>query len=575
VRRGYTLGLLLLVAAAGALWYRRSPPTPATPYNVLLISLDTVRQDFLGSYGHRPRHAPDLSPSPNLDRLAAEGVRMADAYAPSSWTLPSHISLLTGTTPLVHGVETEVITLDPSLPIMAEILGRHGYRTFGLYTAPYVGPHWGFARGFESYRGMYPPEVTAAEERSIALGEEIEQVAAAGDWRRYDELKRQKVAVDQELNQRSQEAVTSAAVAGAVIERLRELKGDPRPWFGFVHLFDPHCDYVPPPPYDTRFDPDYRGSASGKGCLAGPEVAQLDPVRPGGVIRTIGDRDLEHVLALYEGEIAWVDEHVGRILAALDDLGLTQRTLVIVVSDHGEEFFEHGGLGHRNTLYEEVTRVPMILRLPGVLPVGAALRGPVSLADVMPTVLEMIGLDDLASEGGGESFLGLVRGEEDAADRSVLGRLVVMYGGNVQVDGARDVLFRQVVVQDAFRTGGLKISRRRSWPQFAADAGADLQAVLASAAGEQYGREELEWVDLAAAPAEPDGSHSRDFTAGPPRAALDEFRRRYRDLLAQRKTSRISPLPQNVRDALERLGYGDSTGGAQFPEPDVVLPPPG
>src|SRR5262245_45571246 len=117
--------VVLLVLAAAVFACSERPPPP----NVLLISLDTVRQDVLGCYGHRPRRAPSISTTPVLDAIARDGVRMADAYAPSSWTLPSHISLMTGVPPLVHGVETEVGTLDPSTPTLAEVLRRNGYRT--------------------------------------------------------------------------------------------------------------------------------------------------------------------------------------------------------------------------------------------------------------------------------------------------------------------------------------------------------------------------------------------------------------------------------------------------------------
>src|SRR5690242_7828587 len=172
----------------------------APRYNVLLLSLDTVRQDMLGCYGHRPRRAPAEAVTPAIDRLAAEGVRMVDAYAPSSWTLPSHVSLLTGEPPLVHGVETEVGTIDPSTPTLAEILKRHGYRTVGVYSAPYLEPHWGFDRGFDRYAAAYAPEMLAASARADAMRGDVERAAAAGDWRRYDELRRAKAAIDTELN---------------------------------------------------------------------------------------------------------------------------------------------------------------------------------------------------------------------------------------------------------------------------------------------------------------------------------------------------------------------------------------
>ena len=116
VRGGSLLAALSLVLVFPVSCRRAERPTP---YNVLFISLDTVRQDVLGCYGRRPRHAPGISPSPALDELARSGVRMVDAYAPSSWTLPSHLSMMTGRPPLVHGVETEVGTLDPASPTMA------------------------------------------------------------------------------------------------------------------------------------------------------------------------------------------------------------------------------------------------------------------------------------------------------------------------------------------------------------------------------------------------------------------------------------------------------------------------
>ena len=199
----------LFVIAAGVSC-ARAARTPS--YNVLLISLDTVRQDVLGCYGHRPRRAPDTSPSPALDQLAREGVRMVDAYAPSSWTLPSHLSMLTGQPPLVHGVETEAGTLDASSRTKAEILKEHGYHTAGIYSAPYLEPHWGFGRGFDSYQAVYGPDVVAAAARALEARAKVETAAAAQDWQRYDELKLAEVAIDQELNRSSETAVTSDQV---------------------------------------------------------------------------------------------------------------------------------------------------------------------------------------------------------------------------------------------------------------------------------------------------------------------------------------------------------------------------
>src|SRR5436190_2588055 len=146
------LAAAVLAAAAGR-------AAAADRYNVLLVSLDSVRQDFVGCYGHRPRRAPDVPVTPEIDRLAALGVRMADAYASSSWTLPSHVSLLTGEPEVVHGVDTDQQSLDASVPTLAELLKRHGYRTAGVFSGPYLEPHWGFGRGFDRYRAAYGRKV--------------------------------------------------------------------------------------------------------------------------------------------------------------------------------------------------------------------------------------------------------------------------------------------------------------------------------------------------------------------------------------------------------------------------------
>ena len=562
---------LLLVLGAGAYLYWTLPR--AQPYNVLLISLDTVRADALGCYGRRPHHAPTLSPSPMLDALASQGVRMLDAYGSSSWTLPSHLSMMTGQPSLVHGVDTESGALDRQTPTLAEILKSHGYATMGIYSAPYLEPHWGFGRGFDRYDAMYAPDVVAASQRASAIRGQIDRAAAAADWAQYDQLEQEQTANDDDLNRSSERASTSDQVTAAALTALERLAREPRPWFLFVHFFDAHCDYAPPPPYDTRFDPDYRGTFTGRNCLRDASVALPDPDTPGGLIRTLSDRDLEHVIALYEGEVAWVDAHVGALLRAVDGWGAAQRTLVIVVGDHGEEFFDHGNLGHRHTLYEESVRVPLLLRLPGVLPAGASIRGPVAVTDILPTVLDIVNLP-APSTPGAASFLPLIRGG-DASSRTVLSRLVMMYQGDVAIDADQRVTFRQVRVQDVFRRGPIKITRTRSWPQFPNGLAPSVQAVLHPEAVAQHDREELRWIDVERFPDERDEHYSTSFTDPAARAALDAFRTEYAALAGLRSLPHaVTPLPDHVRNALQGLGYVDPAAGPLFPEPDVLLPAP-
>lgn len=308
--------------------------------------------------------------------------------------------------------------------------------------------------------------------------------------------------------------------------------------------------------------------------MGGPDVGTPHPDRPGALVRTIADRDLEHVYALYEGEVAWVDEHLGKILDALDRTGMAKHTLVVVMSDHGEEFFEHDGIGHRRTLYEEVVRIPLVLRLPGVLPKDAVVPGAVSLPDVMPTVLDVLGLPAVPTPGG-RSFLAAVRAGDPIA-HTPLFRTVMMFGGEVQVDGGAPVTLRQVIVQDGLRHGSIKVQRRRSWPQFQAGLAPDVTDILQREAAAQYAKEELRWIDLARLPSEPREQYSTDFGAPAAKEALAAFQQAYGAALEQRPSEhRTSPLPHNIRRKLESLGYLERETGPSFPEPDLVLPIPG
>jgi arylsulfatase A-like enzyme len=150
-------------------------------------------------------------------------------------------------------------------------------------------------------------------------------------------------------------------------------------FFLFLHYFDCHGDYIPPAPYDKKFDPDYKGKENGRGIFYRQDA-----------IAHLSVMDLAHLVSLYDGGIAYTDEHVGKILQLLQDLRLSENTLVIVLSDHGEGFLEHGKIGHGNSLYEELLRVPLIIRLPGVIPAGKRVVENVSHVDLMPTVLGLL-----------------------------------------------------------------------------------------------------------------------------------------------------------------------------------------
>lgn len=302
--------------------------------SVILISIDSLRADRLGCYGN-PRDT-----SPTLDRLAREGVRFDNAVSTTSWTLPSHMSLLTGRDVLSHGVIAETDQLPAGIPTLAQVLREAGRATAGIVSAPLLDSRFGFDRGFDLYDDQTIPAPTSFDALRDEPAPVVERLAV--DW-------------------------------------LREHAE--RPFFLFLHFWDVHYDYIPPPPYDTLFDPNYAGSMSGR-----------DFFHDTAVNRRIAARDLEHIIALYDGEIRWVDDHIGRILSVVDGLGIAARTAIIVTADHGDEFFEHGFKGHGRTLYREVMQVPLIVRAPTAKP-GTVVDAAVSLSDIMPTVLELAGLE--------------------------------------------------------------------------------------------------------------------------------------------------------------------------------------
>jgi len=324
--------------------------------NLVVILIDTLRADVLGSYGDR------LALTPRLDAFARQGVRFAEMLAPSPWTLPSVSSLLTGLQPQTHGAGQRFGDFDPSSPrqndfaptglpggvrTLAGVLRQQGFYTMGVYQNFYILPGFGVHQGFDDYASY--------EDRAEVL-------------------------VDQALG------------------RLRRTAGDRRT-FLYLHLFDLHSPYNPPEPECTqvarRLEPGYRGRL---GC-----EADRNPERT--TIPSSADRPWFR--ALYHAEVAYADRQVGRFLDGLRDLGLEDRTVVAVVSDHGEEFWDRlgqeGQLGyetnsdHGHTLYQELVHVPALLRIPGQD--AAVVREPVQLVDLFPTLLRAVGVAPPASQG--------------------------------------------------------------------------------------------------------------------------------------------------------------------------------
>jgi arylsulfatase A-like enzyme len=565
--RRAVLAALALASAAAACGDGASRPK-----SVLLISIDSTRRDMLGAYGYDSPLAPGLSPSPSLDALAAEGVLMRDAYANTSWTLPAHMSLLSGQAELVHGVEIDWLRPDPKLRTLASVLRARGYRTAGFYSGPYLDARFGFDQGFERYEACYGGELASASARlaeALAAGEEA---LARGDADAARAAREEAQRVELLVDALSHRDRSSRSVADAACGALEQLASSGEPFFLFAHFFDPHYDYVPPPEHDL-FDPGYGGTLTGEDFWTNPAIAEFDTSLPAGRKRVASERDLDHLRALYAGDVHATDAEVGRLLARLDELGLKEDTLVIVTSDHGDEFFEHGAIGHRRTLCEEVVRIPLLLRLPGVLPSGVAVGGLVSNHDVFGTVLELLGLPAVPGAPS-RSMVPLIRGE-DRGERSVFARLVRTAAGALSAprgDGRVDLPGQLVTVEETFRLGALKVLRRRQWAE-ATSPPADVVADLAHARDEQRARETLLWIDVERYPDEPDAAFSADFGSPGPRAALQAFHDRYAELQRARGAARVAADAVPLA-GMAGLGYTESAGPAVASDL-FTLPPPG
>jgi len=317
--------------------------------NLVLISIDSLRSDRLGCYG------AEHDTSPAIDGLAAGGARFETALAPTSWTLPSHVTMFTGLSIAAHGVNAPKRRIDASRTLLAEHLARAGYDTAGFVSAPYLARAFGFARGFSVYTNFVSGKT-----------------AANRQWMREAETDE-----------------TAPQVIGAALEWLEGRKSSEAPFFLFVHLWDVHYDYIPPEPYDTIFDPDYRGEVDARNFFHNEKINA-----------DLSARDHRHLRALYDGEIRWLDSQLEALLDALGENSDSGPTLIALVSDHGDEFFEHGNKGHRRTLFEESVRVPWILRHPGVIRPGTPIGGVASREDLAPTLLGLLGAPPLPEATG-------------------------------------------------------------------------------------------------------------------------------------------------------------------------------
>ena len=371
---------VLLTALLAACGDSGDPPSVGlapgeAPPNVLFVSIDTLRADALGTYGN-PRDT-----SPHIDALAERGVVFEDPTTTTSWTLPSHLSMFTGLSISAHGICDDriyqgVTRGEIEFPLrgrfLSERLAERGYATAGFHSWKYLEAEYGFGGGFDTYERIGTTVWSDPERKA-----EFEALYTAG------KTKELRAWMEAEPEAFDDHAPTGHLVVDRSLEWLdqhSEQRADD-PFFLFVHLFDSHNDYLPPEGFD-RFMTDYVGPIDGSGVV-GPESKAL-PGMPA--------QDLERLEALYHGEVAWVDHQLGRLFDRLEETGLAEDTLVVLTSDHGEEFFEHGHKVHRTHLFHESVHVPLVLSWPGHLPEGRRVEGTVGVVDIVPTLAELLDL---------------------------------------------------------------------------------------------------------------------------------------------------------------------------------------
>ncbi|MDJ0852364.1 MAG: sulfatase [Myxococcota bacterium] len=298
---------------------------------------------------HTSVHGYERDTTPRLRALADEGVRFERAYAPVGLTAPTHASLFTALHPLTHGLVRNGLSLGSEHVTLAEYLAVRGYQTAGVASSFVLHRRFGMGQGFAYYDDAFDPA-----EATVALDE----------WEGH--------AVEEGFDRRADHTTRRA------VRWLRERRNPASPFFLFVHYFDPHAPYEPVPAYADRFT----AGAAG---------------------------ELEREIAAYDAEIAFTDAAIGELLDALQELDLARDTVVIVTADHGEGLMQRGYMLHGLSVHEEEVRVPLVVRWPGRVRAGGVVPEPVSLLDVAPTVMHLVGVSVQGGAFEGQSLAGTLR----------------------------------------------------------------------------------------------------------------------------------------------------------------------
>jgi arylsulfatase A-like enzyme len=364
-RQTFVISVLLIVAmlvVGLGLWQwrlnRRDVP-------VIIYVVDTLRADRLGVYGYA------LPTTPNLDELAAESVVFEQAYAPSPWTLPSVASLITSTFVCEHGLTRGKKQLNASVETLAEKLSKVGFITAGYYNNLLVGSMAALDRGYQDF--VF--KSWSDDRRAADVAQFLNRAANEPFY----------------LYLHTMEAHTVESVPSGIIRQLGHVSVDDRKKYGETYQRYRElrfADYAANRPVGT----------TDNSLVQDQTRAELEGM-------------LDSVNILYDSAVLEADGNLGDVVQVLRDRGVWEKSIFVFLSDHGEEFGEHGGWFHDQAVYEEVARVPLMIHFPGDEFAGTRIPNVVSLVDVMPTVFDYIERSELCGECRGESLLPLLRGE--------------------------------------------------------------------------------------------------------------------------------------------------------------------
>ncbi len=331
----------------------RPKPLQKQARNVVVLLIDTLRASKLQLYYPKSRVK-----TPALDAFAKQGAIFIRPQTPENWTKPAVASLLTSLHPMTHNTKEQGSKLPNKALMLSEVYQRAGFKTASFLANGYVSRAFGFDQGWDHYTNYIRERRNT--NASNVFGE-------AGSW----------------------------------IEKHKAER-----FFVYIQTIDPHVPYDPPDAFLKMYDAKpYNGQVKNRRTHLMLDDAKKNPKK-----YNFTARDKERIEALHDGEISYHDEQFGRFLKKLDALGLGENTMVVVTSDHGEEFQEHGSWGHGHSVYQELLNVPLIMRFPGVIPAGMRIEPVVTTMDVGPTVLEATGVE-VPDEFEGRSLIGFLVGD--------------------------------------------------------------------------------------------------------------------------------------------------------------------